>query len=198
MKQKLALAAALLTRPDLLLLDEPTTGVDPLSRREFWRLLHELNHDGLTIVVSTPYMDEAEYASRLGFLDEGRLTSVGTRADILATFRRQLVEVRTADRLIARSRLRTLADVDDVSLFGTVLHVRAPRGRGTRPRLARAHGTAGPPAPAGRSRHLAFARGRVRPPQRARGRMIRMGTVHVRQHSATVSTIPGRDSSRSR
>ncbi len=124
MKQKLALAAALLTRPDLLLLDEPTTGVDPLSRREFWRLLHELNHDGLTILVSTPYMDEAEYASRLGFLDEGRLTSVGTRADILATFRRQLVEVRTADRLIARSRLRTLADVDDVSLFGTVLHVR--------------------------------------------------------------------------
>jgi ABC-2 type transport system ATP-binding protein len=127
MKQKLALAAALLTRPDLLLLDEPTTGVDPLSRREFWRLLHELNHAGLTIVVSTPYMDEAEYASRLAFLDEGRLTSLGRRAEILATFDRQLVAVRTPDRLAARTRLRALDDVDDVSLFGTVLHVRAAR-----------------------------------------------------------------------
>jgi ABC-2 type transport system ATP-binding protein len=125
MKQKLALAAALLTRPELLLLDEPTTGVDPLSRREFWRLLHELNHEGLTIVVSTPYMDEAEYASRLAFFDEGRLTGMGTRDDILASFGRQLVEVRAADRLAARARLRTVADVDDVSLFGTVLHVRA-------------------------------------------------------------------------
>jgi len=124
MKQKLALAAALVTRPDLLLLDEPTTGVDPLSRREFWRLLHELNHDGLTILVSTPYMDEAEYASRLGFLDEGRLTGVGTRAEILASFGRQLVEVRAPDRLAARARLRTVPDVDDVSLFGTALHVR--------------------------------------------------------------------------
>jgi ABC-2 type transport system ATP-binding protein len=83
MKQKLALVAALLTKPDLLLLDEPTTGVDPLSRREFWQLLHELHHDGLTIVVSTPYMDEAEYATRPASLHQGRLLDVGTRADIL-------------------------------------------------------------------------------------------------------------------
>ena len=80
MKQKLALASALVTEPDLLLLDEPTTGVDPLSRREFWKMLHELNHRGLTIVVSTPYMDEAEYASRIGFLDAGRLVDLGARA----------------------------------------------------------------------------------------------------------------------
>ena len=64
MKQKLALVAALLTRPALLLLDEPTTGVDPVSRREFWQVLNALHHEGLTIVVSTPYMDEAEYATR--------------------------------------------------------------------------------------------------------------------------------------
>jgi len=84
MKQKLALVAALLTRPALLLLDEPTTGVDPVSRREFWQVLNALHHEGLTIVVSTPYMDEAEYASRLAFLDEGRLVVTGTREEILA------------------------------------------------------------------------------------------------------------------
>ena len=76
MKQKLALVAALLTQPDLLLLDEPTTGVDPVSRREFWVLLGQLHHEGMTVVVSTPYMDEAEYATRLGFLDRGRLTAL--------------------------------------------------------------------------------------------------------------------------
>ncbi|MCM3877509.1 MAG: ATP-binding cassette domain-containing protein [Thermoanaerobaculia bacterium] len=84
MKQKLALVAALLTRPTLLLLDEPTTGVDPVSRREFWQVLNALHGEGLTIVVSTPYMDEAEYASRIGFLDEGRLVATGTRDEILA------------------------------------------------------------------------------------------------------------------
>ncbi|MEO8585851.1 MAG: ATP-binding cassette domain-containing protein [Acidobacteriota bacterium] len=83
MKQKLALVSALLTRPALLLLDEPTTGVDPVSRREFWQVLNALHHEGLTIVVSTPYMDEAEYASRLAFLDEGRLVATGTREEIL-------------------------------------------------------------------------------------------------------------------
>jgi ABC-2 type transport system ATP-binding protein len=132
MKQKLALASALLTRPDLLLLDEPTTGVDPLSRREFWKLLHQLHHEGLTILVSTPYMDEAEYASRIGFLHRGKLVALGTREEILGRYGRQLIEVRTNDRMAVRARLAQLPDVDDVSLFGTVLHVRgkadAPAG----------------------------------------------------------------------
>jgi ABC-2 type transport system ATP-binding protein len=124
MKQKLSLVAALLTRPDLLLLDEPTTGVDPVSRREFWLLLNQLHAEGLTILVSTPYMDEAEYATRIGFLDEGRLAAVGTRDEILATYRRPLVEIRTDDRLGVRARLATVPFVDDVSLFGTRLHAR--------------------------------------------------------------------------
>src|SRR5262245_5371625 len=124
MKQKLALVSALLTAPDLLLLDEPTTGVDPMSRREFWALLHELHHEGLTIAVSTPYMDEAEYATRLGFLHEGKLLDVGSRAEILNRYPRPLIEVRSADRFGVRARLASLTDVDDVSLFGTVLHVR--------------------------------------------------------------------------
>jgi len=125
MKQKLALVSALLTRPDLLLLDEPTTGVDPMSRREFWTMLHQLHHEGLTIVVSTPYMDEAEYATRLGFIHEGRLLDVGTRNEILGRYPRQLFEVRTADRVGVRARLAGIDAIDDVSLFGTVLHVRS-------------------------------------------------------------------------
>jgi ABC-2 type transport system ATP-binding protein len=128
MKQKLALVAALLTTPDLLLLDEPTTGVDPMSRREFWSMLHQLHHEGLTIVVSTPYMDEAEYATRLGFLHQGRLLDVGTRAEIVSRYPRPLFEVRSADRLTVRARLSALREIDDVSLFGTVLHVRGSQG----------------------------------------------------------------------
>jgi ABC-2 type transport system ATP-binding protein len=128
MKQKLALVAALLTKPDLLLLDEPTTGVDPMSRREFWTMLHQLHHEGLTIVVSTPYMDEAEYATRLGFLHEGRLLDVGTRNEILGRYPRQLFEVHTPDRVGVRARLAGVDAIDDVSLFGTVLHVRSRDG----------------------------------------------------------------------
>jgi ABC-2 type transport system ATP-binding protein len=132
MKQKLALVAALLTRPRLLLLDEPTTGVDPVSRRESWLVLNELHHEGLTIVVSTPYMDEAEYATRIGFLDEGRLLADGTRDEILGAYPRPLLEVLSSDRAGVRARLAGLPSVDDVSLFGTRLHLRGAEGTGPR------------------------------------------------------------------
>ena len=128
MKQKLALVSALMTEPELLLLDEPTTGVDPVSRREFWTILNRLHHEGMTILVSTPYMDEAEYATRIGYLDRGRLTALGTRAEVLATYPRALVEVRSMDRVQVRGRLGTLPSVDDLSLFGTRLHVRGREG----------------------------------------------------------------------
>jgi ABC-2 type transport system ATP-binding protein len=128
MKQKLALVSALLTRPRLLLLDEPTTGVDPVSRREFWTILNGLHHEGLTILVSTPYMDEAEYATRLGFLDRGRLGAVGTRQDVEASYPRALVVVKTSRRVEARARLASAPEADDVSLFGTRLHVRGREG----------------------------------------------------------------------
>jgi ABC-2 type transport system ATP-binding protein len=130
MKQKLALVAALLTKPPLLLLDEPTTGVDPVSRREFWMLLNRLHHEGLTIVVSTPYMDEAEYATRIAFLDRGRISSVGTRGEILASYGRPLLEIRTASRLKVREILAPMPEVDDLSLFGAVLHARGAAGTG--------------------------------------------------------------------
>lgn len=130
MKQKLALVAALLTRPPLLLLDEPTTGVDPVSRREFWGLLAELHHEGLTIVISTPYMDEAEYASRIGFLDEGRLSALGTREEVVASYPRRLLVVRSSDRVRVRERLAACREVDDVSLFGSRLRIRGASGIG--------------------------------------------------------------------
>ncbi len=130
MKQKLALVAALLTRPDLLLLDEPTTGVDPVSRREFWTLLNQLRREGLTIVVSTPYMDEAEYATRIAFLDRGRIISLGTREEIVGTCDRQLFEIRTSKRVEVRALVGSMPAVDDVSLFGTVLHVRGAADAG--------------------------------------------------------------------
>ena len=130
MKQKLALVAALLTQPRLLLLDEPTTGVDPVSRREFWMLLNRLHHEGLTIVVSTPYMDEAEYATRIAFLDGGRISKIGTRAEILSTYDRPLLEIRTSRRVEVRELIAPMAEVDDLSLFGTVLHARGAKGTG--------------------------------------------------------------------
>ena len=130
MKQKLALVAALLTKPDVLLLDEPTTGVDPVSRREFWLLLNQLHHEGLTIVVSTPYMDEAEYATRIAFLDSGRISSIGTRDEVIATYDRPLLEIRTSRRLEVRARIASMPEVDDLSLFGTVLHARGAKGTG--------------------------------------------------------------------
>jgi ABC-2 type transport system ATP-binding protein len=144
MKQKLALACTLVHEPRVILLDEPTTGVDPVSRREFWILLNQLHAEGLTLLVSTPYMDEAEYASRLAFLDAGRLTAVGSREEILAAFPRAIVEVRSQDRMALRRQLSALPSVDDVSLFGTELHV---RGRGQdaealRLEITRALGTA--------------------------------------------------------
>lgn len=86
MKQKLSLCSALLTEPRLLLLDEPTTGVDPVSRREFWELLHKVHDDGVAILFSTPYMDEAEYAHRMLLMHEGRVLEEGD----LPTFRRSL------------------------------------------------------------------------------------------------------------
>lgn len=143
MKQKLALVSALLTQPELLLLDEPTTGVDPVSRREFWILLNQLHHEGLTLVVSTPYMDEAEYASRLAFLDRGRLTAVGTRDAVVATFPRAIVEVRSDDRMQVRRQLAAHPAVDDVSLFGTRLHVRGRNGEADTLRQAVAEALAG-------------------------------------------------------
>ena len=123
MKQKLALSCALIHTPKLLFLDEPTTGVDPLSRRDLWRLLFDLWQEGVTIVVSTPYMDEAERCSRVGFLDHGKLIAAGRPEDLREQFRGTIFEVIADQRFVAKDVLGGLKQVTGVNLFGEGLHV---------------------------------------------------------------------------
>lgn len=94
MKQKLALTCALVTRPDLLILDEPTYGVDPESRKEFWKILYRLNKEGKTILVSTSYMDEAELCTKIAFMDQGRIVAQDSPAGMKEKFPYQLLELR--------------------------------------------------------------------------------------------------------
>jgi ABC-2 type transport system ATP-binding protein len=125
MKQKLALACTLVHEPRVLLLDEPTTGVDPVSRREFWKLLSEFLARGLTIVMATPYLDEAERCARVALLHEGRLLALDEPSRLQAALAGQLLEV-VAD--VARPPVDLLAripGVRDVQSFGDRAHVRA-------------------------------------------------------------------------
>ncbi|TYO93315.1 ABC transporter ATP-binding protein [Desulfallas thermosapovorans] len=98
MKQKLALTCALVNRPALLVLDEPTYGVDPQSRKEFWRILYRLNKQGMTIIVSTPYMDEAELCTRVAFMNKGRVVAVDSPSRLKSNFPYQVLEVRVETR----------------------------------------------------------------------------------------------------
>jgi ABC-2 type transport system ATP-binding protein len=122
MKQKLALCCALVHRPEILILDEPTTGVDAVSRREFWELLGTLKHGGLTIVVSTPYMDEANRCDRIALIHRGRLLQVDTPAGIVRTFDRPMLGVRARDRYKALLALRSYEHAFSVYPFGDVIH----------------------------------------------------------------------------
>ena len=147
MKQKLALACTLVHEPKILLLDEPTTGVDPVSRREFWKLLSEFLARGLTIVMATPYLDEAERCARVALLHEGRLLALDTPARLQDVLEGQIVEV-TADT--PRPPVEVLARVPgvlDVQSFGDRAHVRVERGdeRAAIPRIERALRAAGVP-----------------------------------------------------
>jgi len=122
MKQKLALCCALVHRPEILLLDEPTTGVDAVSRREFWDLLGRLKESGLTIVVSTPYMDEADRCDRVALIQSGRLLAIDTPEAITRAFDRPLLAVRAADRYRALLALREHPHARTVYPFGEALH----------------------------------------------------------------------------
>jgi ABC-2 type transport system ATP-binding protein len=137
MKQKLALACTLVHEPDLLLLDEPTTGVDPVSRREFWKLLSEFLLQGLTILMATPYLDEAERCAHVAFLNEGRVVAVDEPARLQASFDGELLEVVADPHRAVPDVARGLEGVADVQLFGERAHVRTARGAGERvaPRL---------------------------------------------------------------
>jgi len=135
MQKKLGLACTLIHRPAVLLLDEPTTGVDPVSRREFWDLLTELHIQGTTIVVSTPYMDEAERCNRIGLLFKSRLIECGTPREIKAMVRGQVLELHP-DRLEAACAvLEQQPGVLEVQIYGTLLHIFVENAAVTWPRL---------------------------------------------------------------
>jgi len=127
MKQKLSLAACLIHEPRILLLDEPTIGVDPLSRRDFWLILYDLLQEGSTILLSTPYMDEAERCGRVGFLLDGRVIACGPPAQLKAELGVRVLELRCAEPRRAQRRLRALPGFAHTVLFGDRIHVTLPR-----------------------------------------------------------------------
>jgi ABC-2 type transport system ATP-binding protein len=122
MRQKLALACTLIHTPRLLFLDEPTTGVDPVSRRDFWKILSSLLRSGITIVMATPYMDEAERCSRVGLLGGGRLLAADTPRNVKALMRGTVVEVVCPEIRRAFAVLKGLRGVREVQLFGDRLN----------------------------------------------------------------------------
>jgi ABC-type multidrug transport system ATPase subunit len=122
MKQKLALSCALIHRPSVLFLDEPTTGVDAVSRKEFWEMLKRLKDQGITILVSTPYMDEASLCDRVALVQSGRLMSVDTPAGVTNSFGKPLVAVRGTDMLELLNLLKQHENVVDAYPFGEYHH----------------------------------------------------------------------------
>lgn len=125
MKQKLALCCALIHRPLVLVLDEPTTGVDAVSRREFWGMLKKLKAEGITILVSTAYMDEASLCDRIGLIQNGTLLDVGPPNTITRTFDRPLYAASGGDAYTLLQALRKTDGIERVYPFGTALHITA-------------------------------------------------------------------------
>ena len=118
MKQKLALACALIAEPKVLLLDEPTTGVDPVSRREFWDTLAELSSRGMTMVVATPYLDEAERCSRIGLMFDGKIVRTGTPKALRTSLGLKRLELRTSDLGETETILHGMSGITDLQRFG--------------------------------------------------------------------------------
>lgn len=123
MKQKLALSCALIHRPEILLLDEPTTGVDAVSRSEFWDMLGSLREQGISILVSTSYMDEATRCERISIIDRGRILETGTPPGLTAGLDENLYNAVATDMFGLLGKLRQLPEVEDCYTFGATLHV---------------------------------------------------------------------------
>lgn len=122
MKQKLALACSLIHKPKLLFLDEPTTGVDPVSRRDFWKILSDLQKEGITILMTTPYLDEAERCNRVALMNKGEIIAVDTPQNIKSSIHKQVVEIICNDIKKAYSVLKEKYDTD-VQIFGDRLNL---------------------------------------------------------------------------
>jgi ABC-2 type transport system ATP-binding protein len=122
-RQRLALGCAILHEPAILFLDEPTGGVDPVSRRQFWRLIDTLSHDGVTVLVTTHYLDEAERCHRVALIHAGRLAAIGSTTEVKRVFEgRPIVEVRADKAVDAMRLLDAMPEVEKTSLFGTAVH----------------------------------------------------------------------------
>lgn len=128
MKQKLALSCALIHKPSILFLDEPTTGVDPVSRKEFWQMLHRLQEQQITILVSTPYMDEATLCDRIALMREGSFLTIDTPSRIVESFKEPLFAISSANMSLLLSTLRRMSEVRSSYAFGDVHHVVLNRG----------------------------------------------------------------------
>jgi len=122
-RQRLALGCAILHEPPIVFLDEPTGGVDPLSRRRFWRLIEDLAAGGVAVLVTTHYLDEAEHCQRIAIIQAGRLAAHGTVEELKAIFRsRPILEVRATDAVRAMRALDEMPEVEKTSIFGTAVH----------------------------------------------------------------------------
>lgn len=122
MKQKLALSCALIHRPRILILDEPTTGVDAISRIEFWELLKELKKEGITIVISTPYMDEAAMCDRVAFIQKGNILTINTPEAIVQDFQREIIAVQSNNNFNLVQSLRKYPYTNSAYIFGQDVH----------------------------------------------------------------------------
>jgi len=144
LRQRLALACAILHRPGLVFLDEPTAGVDPVARRTFWRIIRDLSHGGTTVFVTTHYLDEAEYCSRIGLMADGRLVALDTPAALKRTWvPEEVLVVRGRELRAAAGALAGRAGVRNVIPFGAGLHVRVDPGSLSPTEAARILGDAG-------------------------------------------------------
>jgi ABC-2 type transport system ATP-binding protein len=123
MKQKLALCCALIHKPEVLLLDEPTTGVDVVSRKEFWDMLKKLKSQGITILVSTPYMDEANLCERIALIQNGKIMSVDTPANIIHAYPAKLFAVKADDIYRLLKDFRSHPEIESCYAFGEFLHI---------------------------------------------------------------------------
>jgi ABC-2 type transport system ATP-binding protein len=130
MRQKLALACSLMHSPDILVLDEPTTGVDPVTRREFWRLLADLVAEGLTLVIATPYLDEADRCHRVVLMHEGRVLADAPPGELRGVLPGAIVEVAARPRTLVPAVLARVPGAVDVRPFAARFHVRLPQSEG--------------------------------------------------------------------
>ena len=129
-KQRLALGCAVLHRPQVLFLDEPTAGVDPLSRRQFWELIHQMSREGVSILVTTHYMDEAEYCNRLALINQGIIVEIGTPTEIKQTAIKGVLFLIECSPLGAGlAAIKQAPGVSEASVFGAALHVVVDEGR---------------------------------------------------------------------